>query len=43
MNTLVRMSVIWTWIKVQKFVVMIRENVEEFYRRLAEADPEPKG
>ena len=22
---------------------MIRENVEEFYRRLAEADPEPKG
>tara|TARA_B100001142_G_scaffold304505_1_gene332664 strand:- start:914 stop:1561 length:648 start_codon:yes stop_codon:yes gene_type:complete len=24
-------------------MVMIRENVEEFYRRLAEADPEPKG
>ena len=24
-------------------MVMIKENVEEFYRRLAEADPEPKG
>jgi len=24
-------------------MVMTRENVEEFYRRLAEADPEPKG
>ena len=24
-------------------MVMRRENVEEFYRRLAEADPEPKG
>jgi endonuclease-3 len=24
-------------------MAMIRENVEEFYRRLAEADPEPKG
>jgi endonuclease-3 len=43
MNTLVRMSVIWRWVGLQKFVVMIRENVEEFYRRLAEADPAPKG
>ena len=43
MNTHVRLSVIWRWIRFQKFVVMIRENVEEFYRRLAEADPEPKG
>ena len=43
MNTPVRLSVIWRWIRCQKFVVMIRENVEEFYRRLAEADPEPKG